>query len=45
MGVLPVCTDLCTTRMPGLIDPLKLEFQAVVSCHEGCWELNLGPLE
>lgn len=45
MGILPACTDLCNTCMPGMMDPLKLEFQAVVSSHVGCWELNQGSLE
>lgn len=24
---------------------LELEFQVVVSCPQGCWEWNLGPLK
>lgn len=44
MGTWPACTCMCTTGMPGAMDPLELELQTGVTCHTGCRELNLGPL-
>lgn len=42
MGILPACTDLCTTCVSRMMDPLKLEFQAVVSSHVGCLGIEPG---
>lgn len=45
--ILPACTDICTTCMPGgVMDLLELELLTLVSCHVGFEKtLNPGPLE
>lgn len=43
-GILPARTYMHTTCLPGAMDLLEQELQAVVSCHRWCWELNLGLL-
>ena len=35
MGILRTCIYMCTTHMPGGMDPLQLELQTVVRCHVG----------
>jgi hypothetical protein len=39
------CMLWCPKGQKRMLDSLELKLQMRVSCHVGCWELNLGPLK